>query len=111
MSAIASSYRTGVVSGAREEFEAAEAANDKFIQCDQYEAAAALVDAYDTGDSEKLGEALKKSPFKYIMNSIAVIARKLQMQEGKKPRKKPTPAAAGGAEAAEEDEKDEDDFT
>jgi tetratricopeptide (TPR) repeat protein len=103
----------GEVQAAREEFEQAEAAGDRFPQSDQYPAAAALVDAYDAGDSEKLGEALKLTPFKYIMNSIAVIARKLQMSEGKKQKKsRKTDAPSAAAEqAAEEDEKDEDDFT
>ena len=107
-------YQQGDVQAAREEFEQAEAAaGERFPQSDQYPAAAALVDAYDSGDSEKLGEALKLTPFKYIMNSIAVIARKLQMTEGRQRRSRKTPdtAAHDAAAAADEDEKDEDDFT
>ena len=63
-------YQQGEVDQAREEFNAAEQANDKFHSSEQYDAAAALVEAYDEGDSDKLTEALKKTPFKYITNSV-----------------------------------------
>ena len=64
-------FQQGEVDQARDEFAAAEAANDKFPSSEQYPAAAALVEAYDDGDSEKLTEALKKTPFKYIANSVS----------------------------------------
>ena len=141
-------YQQGELDKAREEFEAAEQANDKFMQSEQFDAAASLVEAYDEGDSEKLTETLKKTPFKFIMNSVhstahaaaaacrcgasqpsysdlclssslcavqvSVIARKLQMREGKRPAKKrpaAAKAAAGAPAQEEEDEKDDDDFT
>jgi len=96
-------------------------AGDRFAASDQYSAAVALVDSYDEGDSEKLSETLKMSAFKFLSaNSVAVIARKLQMQDvraGGGKKKSTQKAAAGGggggkaAAAVEEDEKDEDDFT
>jgi len=104
---------------AREALQQAEQAGDRFAQSDQYSAAVALMESYDEGDSEKLGETLKMSAFKFLSaNSIAVMARKLQMVEtqggGKKKKSAAKKAAAGGGKAAaavEEDEKDEDDFT
>ena len=71
-------YQQGELDRAKEEFEAAEQANDKFMASEQFDAAAALVEAYDEGDSEKLTEALKKTPFKYIMNSVHRTARSAQ---------------------------------
>jgi len=110
--------------GAKEALQEAEQAGDRFAASDQYSAAVALVDSYDEGDSEKLSETLKMSAFKFLSaNSVAVIARKLQMQDvragGGKKKSAAKKAAAGGsgsgggkgAAAVEEDEKDEDDFT
>ena len=108
---------------AKEALQEAEQAGDRFAQSDQYSAAVALVDSYDEGDSEKLSETLKMSAFKFLSsNSVAVLARKLQMQDvrsggGGKKKSTAKKAAAGGsgsggkAAAVEEDEKDEDDLT
>ena len=111
---------------AKEALQEAEQAGDRFAQSDQYSAAVALVDCYDEGDSEKLSETLKMSAFKFLSsNSVAVLARKLQMQDGrgggggKKKSAAKKAAGSGGsggdsgkaAAAVEEDEKDEDDFT
>ena len=110
---------------AKEALQEAEQAGDRFAQSDQYSAAVALVDSYEEGDSEKLSETLKMSAFKFLSaNSIAVMARKLQMQDTraggggkKKSTAKKAAAGSGGdgggktAAAVEEDEKDEDDFT
>ena len=106
-------YHKGDLSAAKEEFDRAEQAADRFDRSEQYPAAAALVEAYEDGDSEKLTEALKLTPFKYIMNSVAVMARKLQMKEAKRGPRKPkaAPTADAPAEEAPEDEKDDDDFT
>ena len=105
---------------AKEALQQAEQVGDRFAQSDQYSAAVALVDSYEEQDSEKLSETIKMSAFKFLSsNSVAVIARKLQMQDGKVGKKKAAvkkTAAAGGsggqaAAAVEEDEKDDDDFT
>ena len=106
---------------AKEALAEAEQVGDRFASSDQYSAAAALVDSYDSLDSEKLGEMLKMSAFKFLSaNSISVIARKLQMQDGSGGGKKKSAAKKGSggtggkasaAAAVEEEDKDPDDFT
>jgi len=108
-------YHMGEPDSAREVLDKAEQENNKFTGSDQFDCANALAEAYDEEDSEKLGEALKKNPFKYILNPVAVIARKLRIQSSgavKKKKPKPPRRIADLEEGAGKvEEKDDDDFT
>lgn len=76
--------------------------------------------------SDKLAETIKKSPFKYILNPVAVIAKKLKIDNNMSSQPKratrvsafaPSSSSSSSATAAavpaepEVEEKDDDDFT
>jgi len=55
---------------------------ERFHRSDECAAAMALISAWEDGDGEKWSEALKRNVFKYLINPVAVIARKLKMPDG-----------------------------
>jgi len=54
----------------------------RFTRSEEYQVANELICAWEDNDVEKWTAALKKQTFKYLLNPIAVLARKLKMPEG-----------------------------
>jgi hypothetical protein len=64
---------------------------ERFARTEECLAANELVAAWEDGDAEKFAATLKKNVFKYLLNPVAVIARKLKL-----PAEEGAAAGSGG---------------